>query len=154
MAPQLEDRDIFEAITTWTTSASRTLQRSYLHKGNDGTPIERPQFDLMRVFTVDTSTAPTSSSGEHGLRASEGVAPIPPPPTPMLRRCSKRTIYASRGPSLVRMRRRHCSTPARSVVELCSCFCGLLQARSSIDGIFETLKQCARADRFSPTLRT
>ena len=141
MAPQLEAALVHERDYDMDYFGLRTLQRSYLHKGNDGTPIERPQHMLMRVALCvhganligGEGGAAAASEGESAASAASDadVAAVLKAYDLM-----SRGLYTHATPTLFN---------AGAVrPQLCSCF--LLTAKAdSIDGIFETLKQCARA---------
>ena len=113
----------------------RTLQRSYLHKGNDGTPIERPQHMLMRVALCVHGA--NLIGGEGGASEGGASAASDADVEAVLKAYDlmSRGLYTHATPTLFN---------AGAVrPQLCSCF--LLTAKAdSIDGIFETLKQCAR----------
>ena len=141
MAPQLEAALVHERDYDMDYFGLRTLQRSYLHKGNDGTPIERPQHMLMRVALCVHGA--NLISGEGGAAAaSEGESAASAASDADVAAVLKaydlmsRGLYTHATPTLFN---------AGAVrPQLCSCF--LLTAKAdSIDGIFETLKQCARA---------
>ena len=118
MAPRLEAALRHDADFAYDYFGLRTLQRSYLHRSRDGQPIERPQHLLMRVALC--------VHGDDEAAVLEAYELM------------SRGLYTHATPTLF-----NAGSPRQ---QLSSCF--LLSTRAdSIEGIFDTLGQCARISR-------
>ena len=118
MAPRLEAALRHDADFAYDYFGLRTLQRSYLHRSRDGQPIERPQHLLMRVALCVHGDDEAAVLEAYDLMS--------------------RGLYTHATPTLF-----NAGSPRQ---QLSSCF--LLSTRAdSIEGIFDTLGQCARISR-------
>ena len=115
MGPELEAALRHEADWRYDYFGLRTLQRSYLKRTSDGTPLERPQHMLMRVALCVHGADKAAVLHAYDLMS--------------------RGLYTHATPTLF-----NAGSPRQ---QLSSCF--LLTAKEdSIDGIFETLRRCER----------
>jgi ribonucleoside-diphosphate reductase subunit M1 len=101
----------------------KTLERSYLLKGNDGKPIERPQYLMMRVALGIHCTNSTAENENERLQAAFQTYDL-----------LSQGYFTHASPTLFHSGTTH--------PQLSSCF--LLQmSDDSIHGIYDTLKRCA-----------
>ena len=118
MAPALEAALRHERDFDLDYFALRTLQRAYLRRAADGTPIERPQHMLMRVALCVHGSDVAAVLRSYELMAAG--------------------MFTHATPTLF--------NAGADRQQLCSCFL-LTEKADSIDGIFDTLRQCALISR-------
>ena len=119
----LNDNIVHERDSDLTYFGFKTLERAYLLKGDDGRPIERPQYMLMRVALGIHCSNTTEDTEEQALEAALETY-----------HHMSQGYFTHASPTLFHAGTTH--------PQLSSCF--LVQmSEDSIHGIYDTLKRCA-----------